>query len=260
MDENSESPEVSAGWDMFHVKHSDDNGPLAVVQVGSILAAAGVRPTEAQIQALTCHGNKVLVANNTINLTAVSEPEAFVRLHIVDSLLPLGMLDGPMGETLDVGTGAGYPVIPWAILGTSVVLCEATKKKAVLLEKWLEELSLSVKVVPLRAEEYPRIDDARFDTVVARAVCALPSLLELASPLLRPRGRLIAMKGAPSRDEVDQAARAAGILGMAPMMMKRYALPQGGERRTLCVYRKIGDPRVVLPRRPGVAQRQPYGG
>ncbi len=245
---------------MFHVKHSDDNGQLSVLQVQAMLAAAGVSASDVQVEALTRHGNWVLHANNAINLTAVDQPESFVRLHIVDSLLPLRMLDEPLGETLDIGTGAGYPGIPWAILGTRMVLCEATKKKAALLEHWVEELPVWADVVPLRAEEYSLHAGARFDTVVARAVSALPSLLELASPLLRPGGRLVAMKGTPSREEVSHAQRAAGILAMGLMMMKEYALPLGGERRTLCVYRKISEPRVILPRRPGLAQRQPFGG
>lgn len=241
------------------MKQSDDSGPLSVVQVNAILAAAGICVDDVQLGALTRHGNRVLLANDAVNLTAVDQPDSFVRLHIVDSLLPLDLLGGPLGETLDMGTGAGYPGIPWAILGTKMVLCEATKKKAALLEKWVAELRVPAEVVALRAEEYAQIAGARFDSVVARAVSTLPSLLELASPLLRPGGSLIAMKGTPSADEISQAERAAAILGMAPAMMKEYVLPLGGERRTLCVYRKIGDPHVVLPRRPGSAQRKPFG-
>jgi 16S rRNA (guanine527-N7)-methyltransferase len=245
---------------MFHVKHSDDNALLSADQVSAALRKAEISTSEAEIKALTRHGNAVLQANKTINLTAVTEPESFSRLHIVDALLPLGMLDASPGLTLDMGTGAGYPGIPWAIFGVEMVLCEATKKKAALLAEWVKDLPVGPDVVSLRAEEYAISRPGAFDTVVARAVSALPSLLELASPLLREGGRLLAMKGAPTADEIAWADRAAGLVGMERSHLLEYALPGGGERRTLCVYEKAGTAVVALPRRPGMAQRQPLGG
>lgn len=253
-------PWTSREWSMFHVKHSDDTAPLTVHLVRSMLGTAGISVSDLQVEALTDHGNRVLRANNTINLTAVIEPEAFVRLHIIDSLLPLRMVEKAPGATLDMGTGAGYPGIPWAISGTSVVLCEATKKKAALLEQWAKDLPVVVEVVPMRAEEYAEVARGRFDTVVARAVSALPSLLELSSPLLRVGGQLVAMKGTPSVEEITHAEHAARHLGMSPIGMMEYTLPTGGEQRTLCVYEKVGEPSMQLPRRPGLAQRRPFGG
>ncbi|MCK8115175.1 16S rRNA (guanine(527)-N(7))-methyltransferase RsmG [Anaerosoma tenue] len=245
---------------MFHVKHSNDTAPLTIHRVRSMLVAAGIGVSDLQVEALTRHGNSVLLANNTINLTAVIEPEDFVRLHIIDSLLPLGMVEKALGAALDMGTGAGYPGIPWAIGGVSMVLCEATKKKAALLEQWAQEIPVKAEVVSMRAEEYAQVARGRFDTVVARAVSALPSLLELSSPLLRVGGRLVAMKGNPSVDEIAHAEHAAGVLGMSATGMMEYALPGGGEKRTLCVYEKVEEPSIRLPRRSGLAQRRPFGG
>jgi 16S rRNA (guanine527-N7)-methyltransferase len=145
------------------------------------------------------------------------------------------------------------------IHGLEGVLCESSKKKAAFLREWLKQTDLPVSVYDDRAEALANDSAGAAALVVARGVTQLAALVELASPLLRFGGRLIALKSDPAKDEVDAGARAAAIVGLEPIARHDYTLPDGCERRCLIVYRKTGDSAVKLPRRPGQAQRRPMG-
>ena len=122
-----------------------------------------------------------------------------VRLHIVDSLMVLPEIgDAPDGMMIDLGSGAGFPGVPLALAcGRSTLLLDSVGKKARAVRSFLVELGLDgkVDVYPRRAEEMELDPSNRAAVVVARAVSSLPSLVELASPLLRQGGWLVAMKG-----------------------------------------------------------------
>ncbi len=243
---------------MFHVKHLDHSLGLTPASVIRAISSVGVAVSPRQAELLISHAELVVEVNARINLTRLTEPEDVLWLHIVDSLAFLPMLAPLSGRVVDIGSGAGYPGVPLAILGSTVTLCESVKKKALFLEDVVSELALSASVKPLRAEELADQEPAAADFVVARAVSATASLVELAAPLLRIGGRLIALKGVPTADELGAGAAAADSCGMVPLKHSEYALP-GGEQRTVLVYEKVKSPSVHLPRRPGAAQRQPLG-
>ena len=133
-----------------------------------------------------------------MNLTAITEPEAFYVKHLLDSLSLLPLLDdyapaeGPC-RLLDIGSGAGFPGVPIKIMRpeTEVLLLDSLKKRC----RFLEELISALKVDKITAL-HSRAEDAarrktlreRFDLVTARAVASLPVLLELALPFLRTGG------------------------------------------------------------------------
>lgn len=243
---------------MFHVKPSKPPIPPLSAEIQRALRECGLEPTSEQADRLRDHALAVLEANAVTNLTRITEPQEFLRLHIVDSLLPLTYLDLTHGRVLDIGSGAGFPGIPLAVMGCQVSLCETRKKKAAYLARWVDELELTADVVADRAEELAA-SGVRYDWVIMRAVSALPSLLELASPLLRTGGRLVAMKGPRTAEEETRAGNVGPLVGMTPATAFEYSLPRGDERRTLYVYERKGPSRVSLPRRPGLAQTQPLG-
>lgn len=243
---------------MFHVKLQNTPTPPDQDDIRAALEASGITMTAAQTALLAVHAAWVLTANTTTNLTRITDPSDFIRLHIVDSLMVLKFVDLHQGELIDVGSGAGFPGIPLSIAGCTVTLCEARKKKAAYLDLWVREMGLDACVLALRAEEVVR-SAAKYEFVVTRAVSSLASLLELSSPLLSENGRLLAMKGIRSEDEEQKAARAARLTGMDLDRVSEYVLPGGDERRTLYVYRRVGPARMSLPRRPGLAQSEPLG-
>lgn len=240
----------------FHVKHQ-----MLQETLRTQLAALGLTvDTKAQDEALN-HLLWVLETNERLNLTAVKNAEDAVRLHVVDSLAAQPELDvAPLGPVLDIGTGGGYPGLPLALSSRRpFTLLDSVAKKAAILRAYVSEEGLegSIRVLAARSEELARQEPAAFSVVIARAVSALPSLLELASPLLPVGGQLIAMKGDPTEEELARGARAADILGFQRVSERSYVLPGCGEARTILVYEKRTDPQLQLPRREGLAQRKP---
>lgn len=124
--------------------------------------------------------------------------------HILNSAVVAELLKA--GEAVaDVGSGAGLPGIPMAIARPDVhfVLIEPMERRANWLQKQVDLLGLeNVDVLRARAEEVGRGD---FDVVTARAVSALPKLLRMTVDLIRPGGRLVALKGERAQAEIDES-------------------------------------------------------
>jgi 16S rRNA (guanine527-N7)-methyltransferase len=118
----------------------------------------------------------------------------------------------------------------------------------------------NVRVINARSEEHAAGDGREaYDVVTARAVARLATLAELASPLLREGGTLVAWKGRRNPEEEAELARAAEFLAMAPRKILEVGEEAGYENRHLHTARKIGRTPENLPRRPGMAKKRPYG-
>ena len=241
---------------MFHVKHDCTEAPTAhAVEVA--LSGAGIRVDSGAIDLLVQHARAVFETNASFNLTRITTTDEFIRLHIVDSLLPWTLLPFA-APAVDLGSGAGFPGIPTSIVhGGPLWLCESVGKKARFLESCVEDLGLQCKVFCGRAEELALREPQRSNLVVARAVSSLAALVELAAPLLTTGGHLVALKGDPQPEELAAGERAAAVCGMQRLEVRAYTLPRGGERRALVVYERVREPSVRLPRRPGLAQHSP---
>lgn len=170
------------------------------------LTALGIAPDEAVVQRLLDYLDLLARWNQTYNLTAVRDPDAMVTRHLLDSLAALPWVSGP--RVADLGSGAGLPGIPLAILRPQVrfVLVEANGKKARFLRECVRRLGLAnVAVVEARAEGAAHDDAAhagRVDQVVARALAALPELAAYAAHWLGTGGELLALKGPDWREEM----------------------------------------------------------
>jgi 16S rRNA (guanine527-N7)-methyltransferase len=161
-----------------------------------------------QIQTLYNH---LLQANAHMNLTRLTSPTDFLYRHVLDSWLFSPWLP-QNARVADVGTGAGYPTLPLALLrpDLTLVAIEATIKKATYVVSALELLQLTqrVAVCAQRSEEIAKKPEykAGFDCVVARAVAPLDKLIPYCVPLVKTGGRFIALKG-PNYPKEFQAAR-----------------------------------------------------
>lgn len=150
--------------------------------------------------------------NRTYNLTAVRDPHEMVGKHLLDSLAMHRYVDGLAqrgGALADLGTGAGLPGIPLAIVkpGLRVTLVESNGKKARFMREALRQLGLKdARVAESRIEAFA--EPGAFDAITARALATLPLILELGGHLLKPGGVLLAMKG--QRPDEEIAALPAG--------------------------------------------------
>ena len=143
--------------------------------------------------------------NRTHNLTAIREPQRVVTHHLLDALATLPHLPGAKSlRLIDVGSGGGVPGVPLAIVRPQwrITLLDSNRKKTAFLRQAVAELALpNVTVVAMRAEDYT--PDVRFDVVISRAFADLAQFAAAARHLVRPDGRLLAMKGLYPREELE---------------------------------------------------------
>jgi 16S rRNA (guanine527-N7)-methyltransferase len=177
---------------------------------------------EAQFAKLVAHLDLLDDWNSRMNLTAIRDRPSQLTKHLLDSLTVLPYLQGP--RIADVGSGAGFPGIPLAIVEPQrhFSLIESTGKKCRFLEHVRDTLELkNVEVVQARAESYK--PDVRFDTVIARAVGPIADLVKVAGGLVVGGGRLLAMKGRFPQDEL--AAKLSGwkVAAVHPLMVPGLA-------------------------------------
>ncbi len=203
---------------------------------------------------------RVLDANKRFNLTAITRPDEAWRKHILDSLTLLPYVIAAGAErVIDVGSGAGLPGIPLAITMPEVRfgLLEATGKKAAFLDRLMGALELSnVEVINERAETIGRDrrhHRERYDLVVARAVGRMAVLLELATPLVRVGGHVLAIKGRKAPQEIVEAKQALVLLRCRVVGTTRT------RTGTIVSIEKTGHTPPGFPRRPGEPRRAPLG-
>lgn len=204
--------------------------------------------------------NKVLEVNESINLTRVTDVQQAILLHLEDSLAVYEeFCNSPHGLYADLGSGGGFPGVPLALAsGRKTLLVDSVKKKMAAVNHILEDMHLTdlITTCDLRAEELALEKPNEFSVITARALTSLPSLMELASPLLKQGGILIALK---SKEENEFSnSQLENKLGLRKIKERSYFLSDQETYRVVYVFEKYKDPEVKLPRRPGMAQKRPY--
>lgn len=209
-----------------------------------------------------------LLATDRSAPSAVRDPDDAWRFHVADSLTGLEVAELASATAIaDVGAGAGFPgiVIAAAAPGLTVDLIESIGRKCEFMRRALEAAEVgNARVVCERAEAWasrarPEGGREAYDAVTARAVGRLATLAELASPLLRAGGVLVAWKGRRDPDEEEELRRAGDALAMEPVEILAVGPIAGSRHRHLHVVRKSGPTPPRLPRRPGMAKKRPLG-
>jgi len=204
-----------------------------------------------------------LLAEERASVSSVVDERAW-RVHVVDSLTGLEVPEVDAAERIaDVGAGAGFPglVLAVALPQTRVDLIESVGRKCEFMQRAIEAAGIANTTVRnTRSEDWAASEgrDA-YDVVTARAVGRLSTLAELASPLLEPKGVLVAWKGKRDADEEQQLERASEALAMSAETILDVGNRAGSEHRHLHVIRKTGPTPENLPRRPGMAKKRPKG-
>lgn len=205
--------------------------------------------------------DSILEANKVTNLTRITDGEQARLLHIEDSLVGLPEVnEAPTGLYGDLGSGGGFPGVPLALAtGRKTLLVDSVKKKMAIVQSALDDLSLSEQISTSseRIEDLPLEYKEKFAVLTARALSKLVSLIELASPLLKNGGRLVCYKAQLSSEELEEALAVQDLVGMKMISQCEICLSDGETTRTIVVFEKIGKSRIKLPRRIGLAQKQP---
>ena len=241
-------------------------------------AEFGAPLTDEQVQAFKEYLRLLREWNEKFNLTAISQPQAMVTKHFLDSLTVASVVDLPAAKNLvDVGTGAGFPglALKIAFPHLQLTLLDALQKRLRFLERVCEELRLrDVTFVHGRAEDavLPKrfkvcgLDQSlreRFDVVTARAVAPLDVLVELLLPYAKLGGWVVAMKGPDVAAEITAANVGATLLGGGRIASQQLMLPaiddQGPIGRSLVTIKKEQKTPPTYPRLPGSARKQPLG-
>lgn len=205
--------------------------------------------------------DSILEANKVTNLTRITDGEQARLLHIEDSLVGLPEVnEAPTGLYGDLGSGGGFPGVPLALAtGRKTLLVDSVKKKMAIVQSALDDLSLSEQISTSseRIEDLPLEYKEKFAVLTARALSKLVSLIELASSLLKNGGRLVCYKAQLSSEELEEALAVQDLVGMKMISQREICLSDGETTRTIVVFEKIGKSRIKLPRRIGLAQKQP---
>jgi 16S rRNA (guanine527-N7)-methyltransferase len=204
-----------------------------------------------------------LLAQERASVSSVVDERAW-RVHVDDSLTGLEVPELREARRIaDVGAGAGFPGLVLAVARPEarVDLIESVSRKTAFIARAAEAADIP-NAFPLtaRAEDVARGDGREsYDVVTARAVGRLSTLAELASPLLRENGVLVAWKGRRDAEEEEQMQRASEPLAMRPEAILDVGHRAGSEHRHLHVIRKSGPTPQNLPRKSGLAKKRPQG-
>ena len=170
--------------------------------------------------------------NKTYNLTAIRDPREMVTRHLLDSLAMAPFVSS--GTLADLGTGPGLPGIPLAIThpGLQVTLVESNGKKCRFMREAVRKLELgNARVAESRAEALD--EPAAYDNLTARAMDTLDGIIRVGGHLLRPGGRLLAMKGVVPHEEIAALPAGWQVESITPLVVPGLV----GERHLVVVAR-----------------------
>lgn len=216
----------------------------------------GLAISETQLDQMTTFFEMLVEKNKVMNLTGITEPDEVAVKHIVDSLsLEDNNVFTAGKKLIDIGTGAGFPGLPIAIMHPEieVVLFDSLLKRLKFLEEVISKLGLkNVTTLHGRAEDIGHNPKYReqFDIGTSRAVARLPILLEWSLPFIKTGGVFISLKGAAYEEEHKESANALTQLGAKIKEIRPVKLPGLNDKRAIIYVDKIKTTPKKFPRKP----------
>lgn len=201
--------------------------------------------------------------NEKINLTAITEDDEFIKKHFIDCIK--AFKSDQMKEAnsiIDVGTGAGFPGIPIAIMRDDVEVCllDSLNKRINFLNTVVRELGLkNVTTIHSRAEDGARKKELResFDVATSRAVANMAVLSEYCIPYVKVNGYFIALKGPAIEEELSNAKNAIGTLGGKLKNVIELEIEDTDLKHNIVIVEKVKPCSNVYPRKAGVISKKP---
>ena len=205
--------------------------------------------TNEQISNFEKYLELLLEWNEKFNLTAITDKNEVEEKHFIDSIALVKFFDVKNKTLLDVGSGAGFPGIPLAIVEPSlhVTLLESNGKRVSFLKEAVKQLKLTnVDIIQGRVEELGLRE--KYDIVTARAVKELNILLELCFYLVKVGGYFIAYKSSSVDEEISNAKKAFKALQIDEFKKYDYSLPKSKNSRVFLGILKKNKTQKKYPR------------
>ena len=226
-------------------------------------AKMGLTISKAQCAQLERYRDMLERANAQFNLTRIpADDQEFIDRNVLDCISPLCSERWQnVRYAADVGSGAGFPGIPLAIMRPNVrfVLMEALDKRVKFLQAVIDELSLNAEAVHGRAEVFGQdgVYREQFDLAVSRAVAPVNILCEFLLPLVKPDGWMLALKGPGAQEELNQAEGAIALLGGDRTFIEPVCIPERDWRHCLLWTHKGAQTPQGYPRRAAIPEKRP---
>ncbi|MBF0449965.1 MAG: 16S rRNA (guanine(527)-N(7))-methyltransferase RsmG [Candidatus Magnetomorum sp.] len=197
----------------------------------------GICLSEKQIHQFQLYANTLCQWNQKINLTRITTDRDIMIKHFLDSMAVFQVLSHYLkGSFLDVGTGAGFPGIPLALIlpNATFTLLDASRKRVNFLKYVINILGLKhVQAYHARVEDWHQADPCKqFDIVISRAFSEMNNFVSLAQSLTRNQGRIIAMKGKNVHEELNNFQPSDNLR----MSLEHYTLPIIHQKRYLICF------------------------
>lgn len=232
-------------------------------QLKKALAQLNIHVDEKMLHQFNNYMEQILSWNEKVNLTAIKDPDEFIKKHYVDSVLCANYDEIAGAKTvIDVGTGAGFPGIPLALIFPEkhFLLIDSLDKRIKIIKEICQAIEIrNVEAVHGRAEElaFQQKYRQQFDLCVSRAVAKLPVLAEYCLPFVKIGGFFLSYKGPDTEDERFQAKKALKALG-GELIEERKANLEGFDlNHTLLVMKKTQNTPAKYPRKSGIPSKKP---
>ena len=199
--------------------------------------------------------------NEKINLTAITDEDEIITKHFVDSLTVLKHIN-ENDKIIDVGTGAGFPGIPIAIMmpNVKITLLDSLNKRINFLNEVIKELDLkNVETIHSRSEDCGKdmLFREKYDIALARAVANLSTLSEYLLPFVKIKGKMVCMKGSEIEEELKNAEYTIKVLGGKVVQRDEFVLPGSDIKRNIIVVEKEQFTPKMYPRKAGLPAKEP---
>lgn len=223
----------------------------------------GLEFTELQYEQFIKYMRLLQEWNEKINLTAITEDEEVIKKHFIDCIK--SFKSEPIRKAkaiIDVGTGAGFPGLPIAIMNQNVkvTLLDSLNKRINFLNLVVKELGLkNVITIHSRAEDGARKPELRekFDVATSRAVANMSVLSEFCMPYVKKGGYFVALKGPAIDEELENGKKAIKILGGELKEIIEISIEETDLKHNIVEIKKINMCPKAYPRKAGTVNKKP---